>query len=154
MALDNRDIGTVHVGDQTVSYDKDVTYSDGEDRRAIRGDQIRLDEAPTEDEDVVRKVDLATLTPTLDSPFLIAAAAAALTGARQLQVSSPLQKSDGGAGGNMTLSINGQSVSNYTFVVGIRWNGETLQMQTRALTFTNGVLTAISSAAWSTVPTV
>lgn len=156
MGLDNRNLEDFWIGGEGgKQYDADSVYPDDAPMRALRGPQVHVEDAPTEDTDVVRKQDLATLAPDLSALQLIVMVAdAKLSAERVLAVTSPLTKTDGGAGNNVTLAINGQNVTTQTFVTSMRFSGTTLQMQTRTLTFTSGVLTAISSTAWSNVPTV
>ncbi len=156
MALDSRNLEEVWIGSEGgIAYDADLLYPDASLMRGFRAPQIHVEDAPTEDTDVVRKVDLSTMAPDISAlQFVVMAADAKLSGERVLAVTSPLTKTDGGAGSNVTLAISGQNVTTQTFVTSIRWSGTTLQMQTRTLTFTLGVLTAISSTAWSNVPTV
>lgn len=148
--LDDRTVVVGWTGGQTFSYEEDAVYpDDGEALRAFRGNQMRLDEEPTEDTDVVRKIDLDTLAPDLrEEYFLVTQASAALVNSTVLTAEWPLEI----AGGE--VSSAGSSVTTYTFCTGVRWNGETLQYAHRTLTFTHGILTAISSESWSNVPTV
>lgn len=70
---------------------------------------VRVDNTPTDDTDVLRKVDGGTIYAPADATYLVVSLDGVLTNERRFQVGTGLQISDGGAGGDITISHDPES---------------------------------------------
>ena len=57
------------------------------------------------------------------------------------------------ASGNIIVGTEGKSLSSCDFVTNVSWNGTTLSLTKRTMTFTNGVLTTVGNASSATIDT-
>ena len=57
------------------------------------------------------------------------------------------------ASGNIIVGTEGKSLSSCDFVTNVSWNGTTLSLAKRTMTFTNGVLTTVGNASSATIDT-
>lgn len=68
--------------------------------------RLRVDTAPSADEDVLRKADVGTVYAPHNAQYVVVALDGTLTNERRLQAGSGISLTDGGAGGDITLDVD------------------------------------------------